>query len=289
MPKSSSAMWTPSRASCGELVGQRGAGGDEGGLGDLEVQPLRREAGRLEHRCTTSAAKPVRASWLGETLTATQPPGARPSASSAASRQAWASIQRPSGRMSPLLSASSRKRSGGSSPLVGVLPAHERLVADDRQAAERRRSAGSGRAARPSRATRAGRPRAAGPRGCRCGRAPGRRRRSGPGRAAWRAAAPCRRASRTSSAVSGWVPMLPPTLSVTACRWPPRSNGSSSASASRDAVSASSAGVRTPSTTTTNSSPPTRPSRSSGRSAAAQPLGDLAAAGCRPPRARGCR
>lgn len=45
---------------------------DQGGLGDFRVEALRTQPGRRQ-RPVTSAAKPARASWLGETLTATQP------------------------------------------------------------------------------------------------------------------------------------------------------------------------------------------------------------------------
>ncbi len=82
----------------------------------------------------TSSATPGRASWLGEALTATQPRAlSRPPPPEPASSQACDSIHQPSGRIRPLLSASSRNVRRREQPELGVLPADQGLVADDRQ------------------------------------------------------------------------------------------------------------------------------------------------------------
>ena len=135
MPKSSRPMRTPSRESCS-------SSSDSVALAAIRAVSVTSRCSRsgaspdASSMPMTLSAKPDRASWLGQTLTATHPPGARPAASRAASRQACASIQPPSGRMRPLLSASSRKRSGRQQPVVRVLPAHQRFVTDDGEVAE---------------------------------------------------------------------------------------------------------------------------------------------------------
>ena len=108
-------------------------------LGELDLQPARVRC-RSRAACPRSSeARYACRNWRADRLTAMRSGGRPMRSQSASCAQAVRMTQAPTGRIRPVSSSTAMKRSGGTSPRPGAVPAQQRLHAGD----------GAGRAGRP--------------------------------------------------------------------------------------------------------------------------------------------
>ena len=127
MPKSSTATEIPIAASFFRICAARVAVLHHGRFGDLQLEPRRVDAGLATTVARPCAMKSRVMNWTGEMLTATKQSGGRRRASA----QAWRSTHSPIGADHAGLLGDGDELGRRDHAALGMVPAHQRLVADD--------------------------------------------------------------------------------------------------------------------------------------------------------------